>query len=528
MKKNYIARGIKYLQHHSLSSLYVKMSERLYRDKVERDYDSWVRERQVSEEELQKQREYKFEQDITFSIIVPVFNTPESYLREMIESVLNQSYGKLELCIADGSTKETPWEIINEYQQKDSRIKYKKLQENKGISENTNEALNMASGEFIGLFDHDDLLEPDVLFQVMKVLEDRPAIDIVYTDEDKMDGESGTFFGPNFKPDFDLELLRTNNYICHFFVVRRNIIERVGGFRGEFDGAQDYDFILRCVESTMEIYHIPKVLYHWRTHANSTAASPESKMYAYEAARRAIEAHMKRQGMQAEIQTTDNYGFFHYQTTAISREKIKVISYGAEDNGDTLNKKAEAVKADVVIFVPEQVQMETADYETVFAAKCLQHGVGAVSCLQHKGKKVKEAGLVLTKEKLVAPYFENYKKGRTGFMHRLNLSRTVSAVSTVFAIKKDLLRSMEGFLPNLGARAAQIELCLRLQSTGYKNLYTPLISARWEKDFPAGRINEEDKSVIYENHQEALEREDPYYNENCETRKQEYGLRRNV
>lgn len=528
MKKNYISRGIKYLQHHSLLSLYVKMSERLYRDKVEKDYDNWARKRQVSGEELQRQREYKFEHDITFSIVVPVFNTPERYLREMIESVLNQSYGKLELCIADGSTKEMPWEIINEYQQKDSRIKYKKLRENKGISENTNEALNMASGEFIGLFDHDDLLEPDVLFQVMKVLENRPAVDIVYTDEDKIDGESGIFFGPNFKPDFDLELLRTNNYICHFFVVRRNIIERVGGFRGEFDGAQDYDFIFRCVESTMEIHHIPKVLYHWRTHANSTAASPESKMYAYEAAQRAIESHMKRQGIVADIQTTDNYGFFHYQTIGISREKIKVIVYNAEDTGNTLNKKTEAVKAEVVIFVPEQVQMETKDYETIFAAKSILHGVGAVSCLQCRRKKVKEAGLVLTKEKLVSTYFENYKKGRTGFSHRLSLSRTVSAVSTVFAIKKDLLRSMEGFLPNLGAKAAQIELCLRLQETGYKNIYTPLITARWETDFPAGKITESDKKLIYEIHQDMLEQEDSYYNTNCETQKMEYGLRRNV
>ncbi len=528
MKKNYFARGIKYLQHHSLPSLYVKMSERLYRDRVERDYDGWAREHQVSEEELQKQREYKFSKEVTFSIIVPVYNTPEQYLREMIESVLNQSYGRLELCIADGSTEEEPGEMIKEYQKKDSRIKYKKLKENKGISENTNEALNMASGEFIGLFDHDDLLEPDVLFQVMKVLEKRPAVDVLYTDEDKIDGESGTFFGPNFKPDYDLELLRSNNYICHFFVVRRNIIERVGGFRSEFDGAQDYDFIFRCVEATMEIYHIRKVLYHWRTHANSTAASPESKMYAYEAAKRAIESHLERQGIRAEVETTDNYGFFHYRTEGISREKIKVIRYGAEDNGDALNKLAEAAKAEVLVFLPEQVSIPQHDFETVFAAKCLQHGVGAVGCLQLKSKRVREAGLVLNKERLAVTYFGHYKKGRTGFLHRLDLSRTVSAVSTVFAIEKDLLRSMDGFLSNLGAKAAQIELCLRMQENGYKNIYTPLVTALWEQETPSGKISAEDRKAIYKYHSEALEQEDPYYNENCETLKMEYGLRRNV
>lgn len=528
MKKNYFARGIKYLQHHSLNSLYVKMSERLYRDKVERGYDQWAREHQVSEEELQKQREYKFSKEVVFSIIVPVYNTPEQYLREMIESVLNQSYAQLELCIADGSTEERPEEIIREYQQKDSRIKYKKLKENKGISENTNEALNLATGEFIALFDHDDLLERDVLFQIMKVLEKKPAVDIIYTDEDKIDGESGTFFGPNFKPDYDLELLRSNNYICHFFVVRRNIIERVGGFRSEFDGAQDYDFILRCTEVTMEIYHIRKVLYHWRTHPNSTAASPESKMYAYEAAKRSVESHLKRQGITAEVETTDNYGFFHYRSEGISREKIKVIRYGAKDNGDALNKMAEAVKGEVLIFLPEYVSITQADYETVFAVKCLQHGVGAVGCLQFKGRKVKEAGLVLDKERLAVTYFGNYKKGRTGFFHRLDLSRTVSAVSTVFAIEKDLLRSMDGFLSNLGPKAAQIELCLRLKDNGYKNIYTPLVTAFWEQEAPAGKISTEDRKLIYKNHGKELEKEDPYYNENCEKLKMEYGLRRNV
>ncbi len=528
MKKNYVTRGIKYLQHHSLGSLYVKMSERLYRDRVEHDYDEWARKRQVSAQELQKQREYKFSKEVTFSIIVPVYNTPKQYLREMIESVLNQSYGQLELCIADGSTKEEPGEIIKEYQEKDSRIKYKKLKENKGISENTNEALNMASGEFIALFDHDDLLEPDVLFQVMKALEQRPAIDILYTDEDKIDGESGTFFGPNFKPDYDLELLRSNNYICHFFVVRRNIIERVGGFRSEFDGAQDYDFIFRCVEATMEVYHIRKVLYHWRTHANSTAASPESKMYAYEAAKRAVESHLKRQGIKAEVQTTDNYGFFHYQPEVISREKIKVIKYHREDNADTLNKLAEAAKGEVLVFLPEHVNIAQKDYETILAAKCLQHGVGAVGCLQFRGKRVREAGLVLDKDKLAVTYFGNYKKGRTGFLHRINLSRTVSAVSTVFVIKKDLLRSMEGFLPNLSARAAQIELCLRLQDNGYKNIYTPLVQVFLEKDSLMGKISVEDCNEIYKYHRNTLEREDPYYNENCEVLKYEYGLRRNV
>ncbi|MBQ4529040.1 MAG: glycosyltransferase, partial [Lachnospiraceae bacterium] len=466
MKKNYIARGIKYLQHHNMKSLIVKMQERIYRDRLERDYDTWARERQTALEELEKQRAYQFEKISTFSIVVPLYNTPEKFLREMIKSVQCQSYPHWELCLADGSTESLTGEIVEEYQKKDSRIKYKKLTENKGISENTNEALNMAEGDFIALFDHDDLLEPDVLFEVMKVLEEKPNTDIIYTDEDKIDGESGTLFGANFKPDFDLELLRTNNYICHFFVVGRNIVERVGGFRSEFDGAQDYDFIFRCVEATMEIYHIRKVLYHWRTHAASTAASPESKMYAYEAAKRAIEAHFNRMEIKAEVGTTQNYGFFNYNLQGISKEKIKVLSYGKEDNGEALNKLAESAKAEVLVFVPKDMEVKTIDYESILAAKCIQRGTGAVGCLQIKGGKVKEAGLILEKERIAVPYFEGYRQSRTGYFHRLSLSRTVSAVSGVFAIEKDLLRTMEGFLPKLGAKAAQIELCIRMQETG--------------------------------------------------------------
>ena len=415
MKKNYIGRGIKYLQNHDVKSLILKMQERLYRDKLEKDYDTWAKQGQATPEDLEKQRAYVFEKPSTFSIVVPLYHTPEKYLREMIESVIQQSYPNWELCLADGSSQSLPGEIVKEYQEKDSRIKYKKLSENKGISENTNEALNMAEGDFIALFDHDDLLEPDALFEVMKVLEEKPNTDIVYTDEDKIQGDSGILFGANFKPDYDLELLRTNNYICHFFVVRRNIIERVGGFRGEFDGAQDYDFIFRCVEATMEIYHIRKVLYHWRTHAASTAASPESKMYAYEAAKRAIQAHFKRMGMEAEVITTQNYGFFNYNLPGISKEKVKVLRYGKEDNGETLNKLAQSAKAEVLIFMPKDVEFKTANYETILSSKCLQRGAGAVGCLQVKSGKVKEAGLVLEKERIAVSYFGGYHQSRTGY-----------------------------------------------------------------------------------------------------------------
>ena len=527
MKNNYIVRGMKYLKNHDISSLFLKMSERLYRDYLERDYDKLAKENMVSAQELKRQSEYQFSEPKKFSIIVPLYNTPEKYLREMIESVLEQSYGNLELCLADGSTKDEVEWVVEEYREKDPRIRYKKLEENKGISENTNEALNLATGDFVGLFDHDDLLEKNALYEIMKVLEMYPKTDIVYTDEDKLDGESNTFFGPNFKPDFDLELLRTNNYICHFFVVRRQIIQRVGGFCSEFDGAQDYDFIFRCTEATMEIRHIPKVLYHWRTHSNSTSASPESKMYAYESAKRAIEAHFQRVGVKGSVETTANYGFFNYTVPEMPRENVKIIRYDEKDTGDSLNKLAEKTKAQVLIFMPKQVEFSKERFDQVLAGKCMLHGIGAVSCMQVKGRKVKEAGLVLDRERMVSSYFENYNKKRTGYFHRLSLSRSVSAVSTVFAIRKDILKQMEGFASMLSPGAAQIDLCVRLKEMGYRNIYTPLAVAKWKVKYPAGKLTEEDVKYLQQNYEALWKQGDSYYNPCCESVRYEYGLRRN-
>ena len=178
--------------------------------------------------------------------------------------------------------------VLKEYAKKDSRILWKKLEENKGIAENTNAAFEMAGGEFVGLLDHDDLLAPNALYEIAEALEKEPDLDVLYTDEDKVRGdEILEHFQPHLKPDFNIDLLRSNNYICHFFVVRKALLERVGGFRKEYDGAQDYDFIFRCTQAAGKIHHIPEILYHWRTHQSSTADNPVSKLYAFEAGKRA-------------------------------------------------------------------------------------------------------------------------------------------------------------------------------------------------------------------------------------------------
>lgn len=183
---------------------------------------------------------------------------------------------------------ETMARILKEYTGKDPRVKNVPIPENIGIAENTNAALAAAAGNFVGFMDHDDLLAPDALFEIAIRLEKDPSIDAFYTDEDKVRTDLSEYFQPHFKPDFNLDLLRSNNYICHFFVVRREIAEKTGGLRPEYNGAQDYDYIFRCTEMAGKIVHIPRVLYHWRVHSASTADNPASKLYAYEAGKRQL------------------------------------------------------------------------------------------------------------------------------------------------------------------------------------------------------------------------------------------------
>ena len=202
--------------------------------------------------------------------------------------------------------------ILEEYAAKDPRIRYTVLAENEGISENTNAALAMAQGDYIVLVDHDDIVPENALYEFAAAIREDASIDMIYSDEDKISMDGKKYFEPHFKPDFNLDLLCSVNYICHLFVASHDLVARVGGFRQEFDGAQDYDFIFRCTEAANEICHIPRVLYHWRCHKDSTASNPESKLYAFEAGSRAIMAHYERVGIAAEkVEKGVDYGIYH-------------------------------------------------------------------------------------------------------------------------------------------------------------------------------------------------------------------------
>ena len=247
-----IQKGLLYLKHYGPKEFWVRLHERFEPEEI--PYGPWYQAYAPDQTVLDKQRKKKFSYSPMVSVVVPAYRTPELFLRQMIESLIGQTYGNWELCIANGSPEDTSMQkVLEEYSQKEKRVRWVDLKENLGIAENTNAAFSMAKGEFVGLLDHDDLLAPNALYEVVSKLNGHENAEVVYTDEDKVTADLKEHFQPHLKPDFNLDLLRSNNYICHFFVAKRSLVEKVGGFRREFDGAQDYDFIFRCVEQAKEV-----------------------------------------------------------------------------------------------------------------------------------------------------------------------------------------------------------------------------------------------------------------------------------
>lgn len=337
--------------------------------KPQMDYMEWRKEELPSKEELLRQSRERFEEEVVISVLVPLYNTPLFFLKEMIHSVLDQSYSGWELCLADGSDEEHAWvgDWCREIVKKDGRVKYRKLEENGGISENTNVCIQMASGDYLALFDHDDLLTPDALYEVRKAILERQA-DVIYTDEDKVNGDSTVYSEPHFKSDFNLDLLRANNYICHFFVVKKEIVDLVGGLRSEYNGSQDYDFIFRCVEQANQIVHIPRVLYHWRMHENSTAANQQSKLYCYTAGQRAIASHLERCGIEGEVLMQEHLGFYRVDYPVQGEPLVSILIPNKDEKEtlkgciDSIFQKSSYRNFEIIVIENNSVEAETFAY----------------------------------------------------------------------------------------------------------------------------------------------------------------------
>lgn len=288
--------------------------------------------RKISKKERTEQETHRFSHPCCFSIVVPLYNTPEHFLRQMLDSVFSQTYQNWQLCLSDASDTQYAYiqTICEEYARKDARICYRKLDKNYGISENTNVCLEMSDGDYIVLFDHDDLLHPSALFEVMKCIEEKKA-DFIYTDEATFQGRETHLLNVHNKPDFYMENLCANNYICHLTVFQKELLKKTGTFRKEFDGSQDHDLILRLCEMAETICHIPKVLYFWRAHKNSVALAIDSKNYAVDAGRRAVKAHFERVNIWAEVSSLHENAPIYQVTYDIGNRQVKDITIVHEE-----------------------------------------------------------------------------------------------------------------------------------------------------------------------------------------------------
>ena len=526
-----IRKGFRYMKHYGPKEFWIRLHERFEPEEV--PYGPWYRAYIPTEETLETQRKQKFDYSPLISIAVPAYQTPVEFLRQMIESLIVQTYSNWELCIVNASPdNEEMQKVLAEYSAGDSRVRFCNLKENLGIAENTNRAFAMAKGEFVGLLDHDDLLAPNALYEIVKILQDHPQADALYTDEDKVTTELDEHFQPHLKSDFNLDLLRSNNYICHFFVVRKSIVEKTGGFRKEFDGAQDYDFIFRCTENAGEVLHVPEILYHWRTHKASTADNPASKMYAFEAGKRAIEAHLERTGTKGEVSHTQDLGFyrvkypvqgkplvsviipnkdeketlqtclemlekntgyqnfeiiivennsttdeiFRYYKELSGNRKIHLLRGGKEFNYSAINNFAAAhAKGEYLLFLNNDVKSINPDWLEEMLGVCQRPEVGGVGAkLIYPDNTIQHAGCVIGMGGIAGHMFVDMPADRTGYLHKASLLQDMSAVTAAcLLMKKEVFEQAGGFTEELAVAFNDVDLCLKVRKNGYLIVYDP-------------------------------------------------------
>lgn len=528
-----IQKGFRYLKHYGPKEFWIRLHERFEPEEV--PYGPWYEAYVPDEAALEKQRHHHFEYSPLISVAVPAYRTPEKFLAQMIDSLLAQTYGNWELCIANGSPEDSAMKkVLEEYTKKDSRIRVSELTENKGIAGNTNAALEMAQGEFVGLLDHDDLLAPNALYEIVRALDEDRNLDAVYTDEDKVTTELDEHFQPHLKSDFNLDLLRSNNYICHFFVVRRSIVQKVGGFCQEFDGAQDHDFIFRCIETAEKVGHIPEILYHWRTHKASTADNPASKMYAFDAGKRAIEAHLKRTGTEGIVSHTPDLGFFRVKYPVQGQPLVSVIIPNKDEKEtlkaciDSIREKTEYPNYEIIIvennsttdeifqyykelsqdprirllrwkkefnysainnygvrhangeyllFLNNDVTVITPGWIKELLGVCQRPEVGAAGVkLIYPDNTIQHAGCVIGLGGIAGHMFVDMPANRTGYLHKASILQDMSAVTAAcMMMKRTAFEEAGGFTEKLSVAFNDVDLCLKVRKNHKLIVYDPYV-----------------------------------------------------
>ena len=526
-------KSIRYIKRHGFRAFVRKIKMRKQSRKSIKKKDK------ASKQNLEQQRKKVFSKNIKISILVPLYNTPLQFLREMIDSVVAQTYSNWELCLADGSTADHAEveKAVLAYTKKDSRIVYKKLEKNLGISENTNACIDMATGDYIALFDHDDILHPSALYEAMEMICEKNA-DFIYTDE-------ATFESPNlkniinihYKPDFAIDNLRAVNYICHLSIFSKELLDKVGKFRSEYDGSQDHDMILRLTEQAKCIIHIPKVLYYWRAHPQSVAQNISSKSYAADAGKKAVRDSLARQGIKAELEsstilptiyrikyevttkgkvsiiipnkdhladlklciqsilertTYPNYeivivdngstdsALFEYYETLKKHPNIQVCSLDIPFNYSKLNNFAIThATGEYYLLLNNDIEILTPNWLEEMLMYAQRDDVGAVGAmLYYPDNSVQHAGVIVGVGGVACHAFCRFDKNDTGYMGRMHFAQNLSAVTAAcMMVKASVWHEVEGLDEDFKVAFNDIDLCMKIRKAGYLIVWTPYAEA---------------------------------------------------
>ncbi len=473
-----------------------------------------------------------FDKSIKFSILVPLYNTPKKFLVEMIKSVQNQTYKNWQLCLADGSDEQHSY--VGEYVKslKDDKISYQKLTKNGGISENTNACLRMANGDWIALFDHDDLLHPSALYEMMTAICERDA-DFVYTDEVTFVGKTSNITVYNFKPDFSPDTLRSYNYICHFTAFSKELMESVGVFNPECDGSQDYDMILRLTEKAKNIVHIQKALYFWRSHAGSVASDFSVKPYVFDAAKKAISDHLERIGLEGEVidaispttykinyklkgeplisiiipnkdhtddlelclssiygkstyknfeilvvenNSTEKETFTYYEEAQKKYNNLKVITWDKGFNYSAINNfAANSAKGEYVLLLNNDIEVITPNWLEEMLMFAQRPDVGAVGAkLYYPDDTIQHAGAIIGIGGVAGHSHKFYPRDSFGFMARTVISQNLSACTAAcLLIRRDAFDKVGGLDEEYAVAFNDMDFCMKLRDAGYLIVFTP-------------------------------------------------------
>jgi len=541
------------------------------------EYQEWFERHRATARDLERMRNESraFASKPLISVITPVFDTPVHRLEEAIESVLAQAYENWEIVlIDDGSSDADVLRALPPLAARDRRITLKSLGKHEGISAALNQGLALARGEWVAFLDHDDVIEPDAVFQIVKLLQTHADADLIYSDEDKL-GEDGVE-APLFKPDWSPDFFLSYNYVGHLTAVRRDIVQEAGGFRSQFDSAQDYDLFFRVIEQTKRIHHIPRVLYHWRRSESSSAISVRQKPEQLEASRLAIEDHLKRRGESAHVgvdwrthafcvrrglleakkisvivstchgmellercieSLTNRTSYPNYEIVIVNDDEFhgasafpshfpyRTVSFSGQVNDSALKNFAVNQTNDPwILFLGEGIEPIEPDWLTIMAEHVQRAEVGAVGArLLNPNATVEQAGMVVGVNKTAQPAFHGLPAEHPGVNRQLQVTRNCSAVSSACMLtRRDVFQEAGGFDESLEGAFADVDLCLRMRRAGYLIVYTPFAKLCSHRA-PADRIDTNGEEIMRERWAGVL-RCDPYYNPNLSRERADFTL----